>query len=87
MKAPNKLQATIKAIRTKPKTRLAVFKNLLPAQQAQICLILSKHLVYDILSRLDDLEVAAILENLDPDEATDILQLFPAAKRPIFWKF
>ena len=81
MKAPNKLQATIKAIRTKPKTRLAVFKNLLPAQQAQICLILSKHLVYDILSRLDDLEVAAILENLDPDEATDILQLFPAAKR------
>lgn len=81
MKAPNKLQATIKAIRTKPKTRLAVFKNLLPAQQAQICLILSKHLVYDLLTRLEDLEIAAILENLDPDEATDILQLFPAPKR------
>ncbi len=81
MKAPNKLQATVKAIRTQSKTRLAVFKNLLPAQQAQICLILSKHLVYDLLSRLDDLEIAAILENLDPDEATDILQLFPASKR------
>ncbi len=81
MKAPDKFQTTIRQIRTKPKIRLQAFKNLLPAQQAQACLVLSKHLVYDILRRLDDLEIASILENLDPDEATDVLQLFPQKKQ------
>lgn len=81
MKAPDKFQTTIRQIRTKPKNRLQAFKSLLPAQQAQACLMLSKHLVYDILCRLDDLEIASILENLDPGEATDVLQLFPQKKQ------
>ncbi len=81
MKAPNKFQATIRQIRTTPRARISLFKSLPPAQQAQACLILSKHLVYDLLNRMDDLEIAAILENLDPDEATDILQLFPKNKQ------
>ncbi len=81
MKAPNKFQAIIRQIRTTPRARIFLFKSLPPAQQAQACLILSKHLVYDLLNRMDDLEIAAILENLDPDEATDILQLFPKNKQ------
>ena len=81
MKAPNKFQLITRQIRTKPRSRLSVFKNLPSGQQAQLCLILSKHLTYDLLSRLNDLEIAAILENLDPDEATDIIQLFPRKKQ------
>lgn len=81
MKAPNKFQLIIRQIRTKPRSRLPLFKSLPAGQQAQLCLILSKHLTYELLSRLDDLEVAAILENLDPDEATDIVQLFPQKKQ------
>jgi len=71
----------INQIRQRPKERLAIFKALSLSQQAQACLGLSKYLVYDILSAIPDKDVVLILEYLDPDEITDILQLFSTKKR------
>ncbi|MFA5249527.1 MAG: CBS domain-containing protein [Candidatus Paceibacterota bacterium] len=59
-----------------PEERFSIFRSLPLNQQAQACLVLSKYLAYDLLSGIANKDVAAILEHLDPDEATDILQLF-----------
>jgi Mg/Co/Ni transporter MgtE len=64
-----------------PKKRLDVFKSLSVNQKAEIILLLSKHLQYDIVSKLNKQEIIGLLEHLDADEATDILQLIPEKKR------
>ncbi len=73
---PNKFQEIIKQIRLRPKKRRELFRSLSVKEQARACLILNKYLLYRLLSSLEDYEVIMILENLDPDEATDVLQMF-----------
>jgi len=80
MKLDN-FQTAINKIRQRPEERLAIFRSLSLSQQAQACLVLSKYLAYDLLSAISNKDVAAILEHLDPDEATDILQLFSKEKQ------
>ena len=70
-----------------PKKRLGVFKNLTDRERGFVVLRLSKHLRYEIVSKLEKDELISMLEYLDTDEATDILQLFPEKKRePIIEK-
>ena len=80
MKLDN-FQIAVNKMRRSPKERSDIFRSLSLSQQAQACLILSKYLAYDLLSGIENKDVAAILEHLDPDEATDILQLFSKEKQ------
>ncbi|MFA5387573.1 MAG: magnesium transporter [Candidatus Paceibacterota bacterium] len=73
---PDNFQAIVNKIRQRPEERSEVFRNLPLGQRAQVCMALSKYITYNLLSAIPDEEIAAILEHLDPDEATDILQLF-----------
>lgn len=73
---PNKFQEIVKQIRLRPKKRLDLFRSLSVREQARACLVLNKYLLYRILSSLRDYEMIMILENLDSDEATDVLQMF-----------
>jgi magnesium transporter len=80
MKLDN-FQIALNKIRQRPEERLAIFRSLPLNQQAQSCLALSKYLVYSLLSNISNNDLAAILEHLDPDEATDVLQLFSREKQ------
>ncbi|MCU0653525.1 MAG: magnesium transporter [Candidatus Pacebacteria bacterium] len=64
-----------------PARRREIFRELPPNLQAQACLILSKHVVYELLSKMTNADVAEMLAHLDPDEATDVLQLFSTEKQ------
>lgn len=44
---------------------------------------LTKHVQFDIASKLNKEELVNILESLDPDEATDILRLLPENKQAV----
>lgn len=68
-------------IRSNPRRGSSFFKQMSVPQQAEACLELSKHVVYDLLSKMPEANVAAILQYLDPDEATDLLQLFHGNKQ------
>lgn len=80
----DKFQIIINKIRQNQKERLDIFKSLPLSQQAQICLALSKHIAYNLLSAISDEEIALILGHLDPDEATDIIQLFSEERQKNF---
>lgn len=71
------LEQAIHDIRFKPKERVEIFKALPSAMQARVCLLVSKHLAYDLLVHLPNQQIATVLEHLDPDETTDVIQLFP----------
>lgn len=43
--------------------------------QAVVILKLTRHVQYQLLKKLDDNQIANILEHLDPDEATDLIQI------------
>jgi magnesium transporter len=80
MKTDN-IQTAIHKIRQQPARRREIFRELPPNLQAQACLILSKHVVYELLSKMTNADVAEMLAHLDPDEATDVLQLFSTEKQ------
>ncbi len=63
------------------KERLDIFRELSVNQKSEVIVYLSKHLQFEIVSKLDQIELIGILENLDTDEATDIVQLLPKSKR------
>ncbi len=63
------------------KKRLDIFRNLSVGQKREALLQISKHLKFDIVSKLNKEELVNILEHMDTDEATDILQLLSVKKR------
>lgn len=69
------------AIILDPEKRIDIFKKMDPADQVQACLTLNKYIVYGLLSSLTDEKLAALIEYAEPDEATDILQLFAKEKQ------
>ncbi|MBP7967709.1 magnesium transporter [Candidatus Woesebacteria bacterium] len=77
----NKMRDLMNKIIFDPEERIFVFRNQSPQQQSQILLRLSKHILYDLLSKLPNKEIATALEFLDPDEATDILQSTSESQR------
>ncbi len=74
------LHKIIHKISFKPKERLDIFQSLPESSQADVILRLTKHMQYEILSKLKDDEIINLAGYLDPDELTDVLQLLPAKK-------
>jgi magnesium transporter len=83
---PNNLEKTIHQISYYPKKRLEIFRGLSANQKRDVILCLSKHLQYNIVSKINKEELVSVLEHLDTDEATDILKLLPKKKREIIVK-
>ncbi|MBP6882083.1 MAG: magnesium transporter [Candidatus Levybacteria bacterium] len=63
-----------------PKTRLAVFQGIEPGKQGYTLLKLSPRVQKDILNKLTDDEILALLNPLAPDKATDIIQIISSAR-------
>lgn len=57
--------------------RVSLFVSLPIEQQSRIFLRLSKHVQRQLIKKLTKENIILILENLDPDEGTDVLQLLP----------
>lgn len=64
-----------------PKKRMEIFLDLSHEQRAELLLHLTKHIQKDLAKRMADDELVATLEHLDPDEATDVVQLLPRGRR------
>lgn len=67
----------IKEINNSREMRLIVFKGLDAEKQGDILFKLSTRIQKDILNQLTDDEVLAMVNTLDPDKATDVMQLLP----------
>lgn len=65
----------------KPKKRIELFLNLSLNDQADLIHMLSKQVRKNVLRNLSQPELIALLEKVDPDEATDLLQLVGPRKR------
>lgn len=57
--------------------RVSLFLSIPVVQQARVFLQLSPHVKKQLLSELQKEDIILILEDLDPDEGTDLLQLLP----------
>jgi magnesium transporter len=64
-----------------PKERMAVFREIHVNNQGFILLGLSKRIQQDIIAKLNDEELTEIINYLDPDDATDLLQKVSAKRR------
>ena len=60
-----------------PKKRMGIFNSLNLQQKSETIKHLSKYVQKELATKLSDAELVEIVERLDPDEATDILQLLP----------
>lgn len=70
----NSVSDTLYQLVSSPKERLAIFRKMSVNNQGFVLLDLSKYLQKKILSELKDKEIQDLLDYLDPNEATDILQ-------------
>lgn len=70
----------------KPKKRIELFLNLPVAEQASMINMLSKQVRKNVLMNLSHAELVALLDKVDPDEATDLLQLVGPKKRELIMK-
>jgi magnesium transporter len=75
------LQSLADKIRHRPGERLEIFRSVEPMMQSLVIAGLSKHLQYDILSHLHKEEIVQLMNHLDPDSATDLLQLLPRRRQ------
>lgn len=76
-----RLNQLIHQVSFHPDERVQIFQDLNLEQQAELLLALTPHIRRDLLVQLPEAELVAILEKLDPDDATDMLQLFSKHKR------
>ena len=76
-----KFQDLLKQISRYPKKRLDIFNYIKSTQQRNVILNLSKYVQYDIVSKLSDQGIVDLLQNLDMDEAGDILRLLPRKRQ------
>jgi magnesium transporter len=65
----------------KPKKRIELFLGLSIAEQAELIHILSKGVRKNVLNNLGDDGLMQLLEKVDPDDATDLLQLISSKRR------
>lgn len=79
---PNTARNTlIKELSYKPAQRLGIFRELSIEEQASVITKVTRYLRKDIVSKLDNEELQRIIQQLDPVNATDILQLISARRR------
>jgi len=74
-------KAIIRDITYSPKERAQIFSELELDRQPAILLRLSKHVQTQLLSAIEKDTLLYVLEHLDPDDATDMLQLLPSRKQ------
>jgi magnesium transporter len=65
------------------KNRHELFLELKNDEQSFIILKLTKHVQFQLLKKLSDLQIITILENLDPDKATDLIQRLSKNKQKL----
>ncbi len=75
------LQRIIQSLNFDQRHRKEVFSALDPADQAEIVDHLSRHVVKDVLSQLDDEILLSFIEHYDANDATDLLQLISKEKQ------
>lgn len=64
-----------------PEKRLEFFLSLSHQLRAHVLLGLTKHVLHDLLTKVSDDDLTLALEDLDPDEATDIIQTLPSKRQ------
>lgn len=67
----------------RPKERLTLFRSLELSQQVKVLNLLSRHIKTILVKKLSNEELHSILEMLDPNEVTALLQLVPKKRRTI----
>lgn len=71
------INQTIHDISFQSERRIALFTAIPVERRREIILHLTRHIQHEVVSGLPDEELVKTLEGLDPDEATDIVQLLP----------
>jgi len=82
-KTPADIKEIIVHISFNFKRRLELFRHLSPEVRATVLLRLTRHIQYEIVNNLSDEELLSVLENLDPDDATDMVQLLSQPRQKI----
>ncbi|HCM51538.1 TPA: magnesium transporter [Candidatus Saccharibacteria bacterium] len=80
-KSKQRLNQLIHEISFHPESRLRLFLNVPIEKRAELLLTLTRHIRRDLLVRIPETDLVAVLEKLDPDDATDMLQLLGKHKR------
>ncbi|MBI2285525.1 magnesium transporter [Candidatus Saccharibacteria bacterium] len=76
-----KLNTLINEVSFHPERRVELFLSLSEQQQIELLLILTAHIKKDLLTHLPEDDVVRLMEKVDPDDATDLLQLLGTRKR------
>jgi magnesium transporter len=79
--AKRKVNSAIRQISFDPDKRVEVFRSLTENEKTEVLYWLTPHIKKDLLASLEDKEVIEVLEKVDPDEATDMMQLLGKRKR------
>lgn len=75
------LSKIIHQISFHPDDRANIFLGLSPEARATVLLRLTRHIQHDLLAKISDDELAITLEQLDPDEATDVVQVLSLSRQ------
>lgn len=75
------IKELVRQITYQSKNRAALFLELEQSQQAAVLLRLSKHVQSQLIMSLNKEAILPVLEHLDPDDATDIMQILPKRKQ------
>ena len=76
-----KLSGLVSRISFHPDQRVQIFLELSLTERASLLLMLSRPIKKDILTHIPEDDLIAILEKVDPDDATDLLQVLGPRKR------
>lgn len=79
--ASNKFKGLITKISRDSKNRLEVFSSIKDEEKRNVIMNLSRYVQYDIVSKLSDQGVVDLLQNLDTDEASDVVRLLPIKRQ------
>lgn len=71
----------VSEILSSPEKRVSIFREAPINKQGFVLLSLSKRLQQEIMSKLNDKELVELVDYLDPDEATDLLQNISGRRR------
>jgi magnesium transporter len=71
----------IKAISYSSANRAENFLSLKSPEQIEVILLLSKHVQLQLLKDITDQDLIRLINHLDPNDATDIIQLLPSTRQ------
>jgi len=77
----NSIKSIVRDITYKPRERVQIFEALDQEKQRLVLLKLSKYVQAQLIGALKKEVIIPILEHLDPDDATDLMQILPKRKQ------